>query len=238
MEPGPVPAVDVKKLPSLTNLNGSLSERMYTAIKKAILSLDFLPGSSIPKSDICDHLGVSRSPVSEALAKLSGEGLVEIIPQSGTSVSRLSMNAIREDTFLREALEVAASRHAAVHRTPEVVARLNRNFEMQKLLIKDVDKEDFIRTDAEFHNIIMATTGVSRLHATVEAVSTQVDRARRLLIPESGRLAETVDEHIKILNAIQNQDEQAAGEAMRYHVRQLLRRLETLETDRPDLVSG
>ncbi len=234
----PLAEADVSKLPDLNDLSGSLAERVYAAIRSAILTLDFEPGVSIRKSDVCDRLGVSRSPVGEALTKLSGEGLVEIIPQSRTRVSRLSMAAIREDTFLREALEVAAARHAAVHRSAEVVARLRRNLEMQRLLIVDVDKEEFIRTDAAFHECIMSTTGVTRLPATVDAVSTQIDRARLLLVPEPGRLADTVSEHIQIIDAIEDQDEEAAGNAMRHHVRQLLQRLETLETDRPDLISA
>lgn len=234
----PLSEADTTKLPLLSNLSGSLSDRVYAALKKAILSLDFSPGALIRKTEVCTQLGVSRSPVSDALTKLSSEGLVEIIPQSGTRVARLSMAAIREDTFLREALEVAASRYAALHRSPEIVARLKRSLEMQKLLIVDIDKEDFIRTDAAFHETIMSTTGITRLPSTVSSVSTHVDRARLLLLPEPGRLADTVDEHTQIIKAIESKDERAAENAMRHHVRQLLLRLETLETDRPDLISA
>lgn len=232
-----MPEVDVSQLPNLDDLSGPLANRVYTAVKSAILGLDFPPGAVIRKTDICNHLGLSRSPVSDALAKLSSEGLVDIVPQSGTRVSRLSMDAIREDSFLREALEVASTRHAARYRSEETLARLSRNIEMQKLLIEDVDKEDFIRTDFEFHNTIMATTRIKRLPATVRSVSQHVDRARLLRIPEPGRLSETVNEHIEIVAAIRSQDVNAAEEAMRRHVRQLLKRLEPLEAARPDLFS-
>ena len=116
---------DVSKLSVLDELNGSLADRVYESVKSAILELHFLPGAVIRKSAICERLGLSRSPVSDALARLSSEGLVDIIPQSGTRVSRLSFNAIREDSFLREALEVAAARHAALHRSDETVATLS-----------------------------------------------------------------------------------------------------------------
>lgn len=229
---------DASKLPSLSDFSGSLSDRVHAAIKGAILSLDFLPGSSIRKTDVCDRLNVSRSPVAEALTKLSSEGLVDIVPQSGTRVSRISMAAIREDSFFREALEVAATRHAALHRTPDVVARLKRNLEMQKLLIVDVDKEDFIRTDDAMHEIIMSTTGMARLPSMVDAVSAQIDRARLMMVPEPGRLADTVDEHRNIIDAIERQDVHSAEDAIRDHVRQLLTRLQSLETDRPDLITS
>ena len=229
--------VDVTKLPDLNDLDGPLAHRVYKGVKTAILNLDFLPGAMIRKSAVCEQLGMSRSPVSEALAKLSNEGLVDIVPQSGTRVARLSMASIREDSFLREALEVAAARHAALHRSDETLGRLLRNIEMQKLLINDTDKEDFIRTDMAFHEIIMATTKIRRLPATVQSVSQHIDRARLLPVPEPGRLAETVSEHVEIVEAIRLQDGNAAQEAMRRHVRQLVKRLEPLEAARPDLFS-
>ncbi|MEM1428073.1 MAG: GntR family transcriptional regulator [Pseudomonadota bacterium] len=228
---------DVTKLPVLSDLSGPLADRVYTVVKSAIMALEFPPGAVIRKSALCDRLGLSRSPVADALAKLSVEGLVDIVPQSGTRVSRLSMAAIREDAFLREALEVAAIRHAARHRSDEVVARLSRNIEMQKLLIADVDIEDFFQTDVAFHETIMATTEVSRLPATVRTLSPNVDRARLLLMPEPGRLADTLEEHVRIVDAIRRQDVDEAQDAMRRHVRQLLRRLEPLEAARPDLFS-
>lgn len=214
-----------------------MGDRVYGAIKEAILALDFPPGATIRKTAICDWFGLSRSPVSDALIKLSSEGLVDIVPQSGTRVARLSMAALREDAFLREALEVAAARHAALHISDEALARLSRNVEMQKLLIVDVDKEDFLKTDVAFHEIIMGTTSVTRLPATVRTLSQHVDRARLLLLPEPGRLSDTVEEHVQILNAIRDKDSTRAQEAMRNHVQQLISRLEPLETARPDLFS-
>lgn len=228
---------DVTKLPILNDFSGSLADRVYSAIKSAIMTLDFPPGALIRKSAVCDQLGMSRSPVSDALSKLSGEGLVDIVPQSGTRVSRLSMAEIKEDAFMREALEVAAARHAARHRSDAALARITRNVELQKLQVVDVDADDFMKTDVIFHEAIMATTGVTRLPATARALSPNVNRARRLLLPEPGRLSDTLDEHVQILDAITRQDEIAAQDAMRHHVKQLLRRLEPLEAARPDLFS-
>lgn len=232
-----MPDADATQLPDLNDLTGSLADRVYAAVKSAILGLSFPPGAIIRKSTICDQLGLSRSPVSDALARLSGEGLVDIVPQSGTRVSRLSMAAIIEDTFLREALEVAAVRHCTMHRTDETVARLTRNLEMQKLLVVDLDKEEFMQTDAAFHDTIMVTTGVKRLPAAVQRLSPHLHRARLLLVPELGRTSESVEEHAVILDAIRAQDVDAAQDAMRHHVRQLLQRLKPLEAERPDFFS-
>ncbi len=159
------------------------------------------------------------------------------MPQSGTRVARLSMAAIREDAFLREALEVAAASHAAKARSEETVARLSRNLEMQKLMIADGAQDDFMETDMAFHETIMETTGVTRLPSTVNALSQHVNRARRLLLPEPGGLKNSLEEHNKIYDAIRQQDASEAESAMRRHVRRLLQRLEPLETARPDLFS-
>ena len=226
---------DVSKLPLVGDLSGSLAERVYTAVKGAILTLEFLPGAQIRKSAICAQLGVSRSPVSDALTKLSNEGLVDIVPQSGTRVSRLSMAAIREDVFIRGALEGAAARHAAAERSPETMARLTRNIEMQKLLVADLDAQDFMRTDIDMHDMILATTEKPRLRLAVRIFSSHVDRARQLLLPEPGRLAETLEEHVALIDAIRDQDPARAEAAMRHHVEQLTRRLAPLEAARPDL---
>jgi len=230
--------VDVTKLAKLSDLNGSLGERVYAAIKGAILSLDFSPGAVIRKKEICEWFEISRSPVSDALTKLASEDLVDIVPQSGTRVSRLSMTDIREFAFLREALEVAAVRHAAISRSEEVLARLMRNIEMQKLLVLDADKDDFFKSDAQFHREIMLTTNNVRLPTTVKALSSHLDRARILLVPEPQRLAETVEEHIAIVEAIKHKNMDMAQKAMAEHLQQLIRRLEPLEKDRPDLFSS
>ncbi|MXU64370.1 GntR family transcriptional regulator [Oceanomicrobium pacificus] len=233
-----MPDADVNKLKDVKELDGPLADRVYDAVKSAILRLDFLPGETIRKSSVCTHLGLSRSPVSDALSRLSGEGLVDIYPQSGSRVSRLSVAAIHEDSFLREALEVAAVRHATEHVTDAMLDALDRNIGVQLEMVEEMDDDTFIATDTAFHEIIMQSTNVSRLWPTVRAVSQNVDRARRLLLPEEGRLAETVAEHSEIVAAIRNRDVAAAEEAMRRHVRELPARLVPLAEAYPDLFSS
>eukprot|EP00611_Tribonema_gayanum_P013823 TRINITY_DN25040_c0_g1_i1.p1 TRINITY_DN25040_c0_g1~~TRINITY_DN25040_c0_g1_i1.p1 ORF type:complete len:123 (+),score=11.79 TRINITY_DN25040_c0_g1_i1:328-696(+) len=97
------------RLLPLDRFQGSLGQKVYQSLKHAILTLDFRPGDSIRKPDICSRLGVSRSPVADAVAKLATDSLVDVIPQAGTFVTRLSMTDIREGAFIREAIEVAAA---------------------------------------------------------------------------------------------------------------------------------
>ena len=229
------PTADAKKLKDLRSYSGLLSDRVYLALKAAILSMDFEPGAVLRKQPICEALGVSRTPVSDAIVKLEGEGLVEVIPQSATRVSKMSMTEIREDAFLREALEVSAIEYAAAHRSDKLLARLDRNIRVQVSQVEDGDYEEFFKTDQEFHRLILDCCQIARLHETVRFVSNHTDRARLLLLPAPGRSVDTVREHKAILEAIRSADPAGARIAMQTHIRQLIKRLEPLEQERPEL---
>jgi GntR family transcriptional regulator, rspAB operon transcriptional repressor len=93
---------------------GGTSERVQSLLREAIISFELAPGEDIDKLAICQRLGVSRFPVSEALSRLQGEGLVEILPQRGTRVSRIRLADVRESMFIRSALEAEAVRTLAL----------------------------------------------------------------------------------------------------------------------------
>jgi DNA-binding GntR family transcriptional regulator len=216
-------------LNKVENLSGSLSQRVYQSLREAILSMQYPPGTVIRKGAICEQLGVSRSPVAEALARLSAEGLVDIIPQSATKVSCFSMDEIREASFLRQALEIAAVEKVTLERTPKQLAALTRNIRMQELLIEDKDFVGFYEADEEFHTMLMNFTGFNGVPQVLESVSLHLTRARMLALPDEGRPKETVKEHRAILAAIKNQDVDAAREAMKSHIGQLIPRILPLE---------
>ncbi|MES0884191.1 GntR family transcriptional regulator [Roseibium sp. SCP14] len=227
--------IDITNLREIGAFEGSLAQRVYLALQEAILSLQFLPGAVVRKGLICEKLGVSRSPVSEAIARLSNEGLVDVVPQSATRVAYFSMDDIREGTFLREALELASVAKVARDRTDDQMAQLNRNVRLQALLVEDGDFAGFYQADEEFHAMLMHFTGYPRLKTVARMVSLQVTRARMLLLPTPGRSNETLEEHQAVVDAVRDQDPDAAREAMRYHLGQLMPRIEALAEKRPDL---
>jgi DNA-binding GntR family transcriptional regulator len=214
--------------------SGPLSSRVYLALREAILSLAYPPGSMLRKAAICEALGVSRSPVSEAIARLAAEGLVDVVPQSGTRVSRFSMDEIREASFMREALEAAAAARVAADHTPEQLAQLSRSLRLQQLLLEDGDHAGFYEADEAFHALLMEATGYPSFAATVSTISLKLKRPRILILPEAGRPAEVVAEHTAIVDAIRNRDPAAADRATRFHLGQLISRFETLEESHPD----
>lgn len=215
-------------------LPGSLAQRVYHVISEAIFAMRYPPGAVLKKAEISAQLGVSRAPISEAVARLAAEGLVDIVPQSSTKVSRLSMPEIREASFLREALELAAVERVAAIRTEDQLAELTRNIRLQQVLAADGDYAGFFAADEAFHALLMSFTGYRGVASTVAAVSLQLRRARLLLLPETGRPASVVEEHEAILAAIRDQNPKAARETMKAHLAELISRIEPLEQRHPN----
>ena len=223
------------QLTPLSYYNGTLSSRVYHSMKDAILSLAYQPGQIMRKGDICEQLDISRSPVSEAVTRLAAEGLVDVIPQAGTFVTRFSMAEIREGSFLREALEIAAVELVAKTITDDQVKLLKRNLRVQHALVDDLDVQGFYQFDSEMHNLIFGFTNYRRLAAMAETSWLQVNRARQLVLPNPDRVADTLAEHRAIVSALQARDPKAARKATKKHLGQLLLHLEAIELDRPDL---
>ncbi len=239
-EDSPLP--DAKKsrdpLQPLDDFTGSLSQKVYASLKQAILSLVYRPGELVQKPEICTQLGVSRSPVSEALARLAAEGLVEIVPQAGTYVTRFSMAEIREGAFLREALELAAVETVAATISKEQLLLLRRNLRIQEALMEDGDTAGFHQMDAQMHELILSFTGYRRLAGLAETAWVHVDRARHLNLPMPGRMQKTLAEHKAIVAALEAQDPEAARSATKHHLSQLVRLLEPLVSQQPDLFTA
>ncbi len=215
--------------------SGSLANRAYLALREAILSLGYRPGEALRKGEICEELGVSRSPVAEAISRLAAEGLVDVVPQAGTYVARFSMDEIREGAFLREAIELAAVEAVAPVISEEQLILLRRNLRVQEALVMDGDFPGFYTLDGEMHELILSFTGFRKLSHVADTAWVHVNRARQLILPLPGRVAETLEEHKAILAALEARDPEAARQAMRAHLGQLITFLEPLERKHPEL---
>ena len=241
-EPPPVsgkgPQDATGRLRPLDAFSGSLAQRVYASLREAILSIAFRPGEVLRKSEICATLGVSRSPVAEAVARLQAEALVDVVPQAGTFVARFSLEEIREGAFLREALELHAVEQVARTVTPGQIADLRRNLRFQEVLVTEGDSAGFYRLDAEMHEMILSFTGHRRLPGLARTAWVHVDRARQIVLPQPGRVAATLQEHAAIIDAIAAGDPTAARAATAAHLGQLVTRIERLAADAPDIFAS
>ena len=177
----------------------SLKQKAYLALQKSILDLEFRPGQSLRKNDLCKRFGISRTPLSEAIALLVQDGLVEVVPQAGTYVARFSMEDLLEGAFIREAIEVAAIMKLAEIITEPQLLELRRNLRLQRAFIEDGDSQGFYALDAQFHAILLNSTGYKRLNRVADSAWMNVNRVRPILLPIEGRLEARYNEHKKNL---------------------------------------
>lgn len=213
---------------------GGTTARVVAALREAIVSLELPPGAQLDKNALCERLGVSRFPVSEALSRLQGEGLVEIRPQSGTIVSLIRLGDVRENLFLRRALEAEAVRSLSTDMPPDLLPALQRNIRYQKAAATAGDPTGFHKLDVEFHEIIFTALGFDRVKATVESARLGLDRIRRLLASKR-RHKLTYDEHARIVRALAAGDGDAAAAAMIEHLDAVMEELLSLAEKQPEI---
>ena len=211
--------------------------RVVEGLRRAIVNLEFEPGTKLDKAELTRRFGVSRFPVAEALNRLKAEGLVDIRPQSGSIVSRIRLTDARENMFLRRALEGEAVAHHAQHRSKELLSALRLNMRQQKAAIAGDDRARFHQLDLELHDLFVSVVGYPRVRAMVEGARLSLDRARRLLITPR-RIALTFREHAAIVAAIAAGDSVASRNAMSAHLDSVIGELEDFAREYPALFDG
>lgn len=214
---------------------GGATARVVDVLRNAIVMHAFEPGAVLDKARLCEKLGVSRFPVSEALARLQALGLVEIQPQRGTTVSLIRLADVRENMFLRKALEAEVVRTLAATIDDVTLARLRDNLASQRQVVAaGGDKQDFHRLDLAFHDIMLGALGFPRVKAAAESARLALDRVR-LLLSSPRRNSETVAEHERIVTALEKRDGVAAALAMGDHLDQVMTELMSFATREPTL---
>jgi DNA-binding GntR family transcriptional regulator len=215
----------------VTKTRGKTRPQVYGALRDAIVSVQFEPGRQLSENELAEWLGVSRTPVREALVRLSDERLVEIVPQLGTFVSRISVSAVADAQFVREALECAAVRLAAERASREDIAAL-KGIVARQAQVTDFDR--WYVLDDELHAALFGMSGHQSAWALAQRAEAHLNRVRRLSLPQPRYLGEMVAEHRLVLRAIERGDADAAEEALRHHLRMVLSGLDDLRAEHPD----
>jgi DNA-binding GntR family transcriptional regulator len=221
-------------LDSVRDTRGGATSRVWRVLREAIISLELPPGAPIDKGALCERLGVSRFPVSEALSRLQSEGLVEIQPQRGSSVALIRLSDADENMFLRGALEAAAMKALAPVISHETLAALQRNVRYQRAAVKAGDRQGFHKLDLEFHEILLDALKYPRVKAAAENARLALERVRRLLA-SARRHALTLKEHERILAGLEARDGERAARAMIRHLDAVNRELKALAKKQPEI---
>jgi DNA-binding GntR family transcriptional regulator len=196
---------------------GNVTVYVTDILRQAIVNLSLKPGDVIDKGAICERLGVSRFPVSEALSRLQAEGLVDILPQRGSIVSLVRIADVLEYMLIRKALEGEAVRVVTGHHGPEFTETLQRNMNYQRAAVEIEDQPGFHERDLEFHDIIFGEMSFMKVKNVIEQTRANLDRARRIILTPR-RLEVSMGEHQAILDSILAGDAGRAAAAMRAHV--------------------
>jgi DNA-binding GntR family transcriptional regulator len=216
----------------------SKADAVYGELKEAILTGALEPGCLIDKSTICERLGVSRFPVSAAVSRLAYDRLVNVAPQHGSFVSRISINDVRERLFIRAALEGEIAAEAARRMSRSDKQALSANAKEAKLAVEADDRVIFYAADVAFHQILTARLGMARASEILDGLRVHLERVRRLLMSPPGRIREVLREHEAIVAAVERGDAEAARKAMTRHLGVTGDLLETVARQKPEMFSA
>lgn len=204
-------------MPAAAPARGNVTTHVTEVLRNAIVKLELAPGEVLDKGAICERLGVSRFPVSEALARLQAEGLVDILPQRGSTVSLVRIADVLEYMVIRKALESDAMRIVVANLTPGLIEALQRNMSYQRAADEIGDADGFQDRDVEFHNLMLDSMRFVKTKVIIQNARANLDRARRLILSPRP-LAVTIAEHQDILDAIIARDPDRAARALRNHI--------------------
>jgi len=213
---------------------GSARDQVYLALRDAIVSAELEPGRRLSENELADRLGVSRTPVREALARLGDERLVAIVPQLGTFVTLISEQGVADAAFVREALECSAIRLTTERIDEEGLAELHANLAAQQRAREDGDAEAFDALDEALHRCLCELSGHAIAWDLSGRANGHLDRVRRLSLPDPGYLGAMADDHRAVVGAIAERDGARAEALLRHHLRMVLSSLPQLRAAHPE----
>ena len=209
------------KLPKPPRLNNrpNLSEAVYEMIKQRLLSQELEPGTKLREEDLADQLGVSRTPVREAINKLEREGLVEIIPRYGTFVANISSKDVEEIYQLREAAECLAVGLALPRFSKNKLLELARLHRECEGPVEKGNFDPFIKVDTAFHDLLIKLSKNERLVRLMSNLNNQIRLGRLESFSVPGRAEKSLKEHQRIIEAMLEGNAEEAEDLVKQHSR-------------------
>jgi len=207
---------------------------LYAALRDLIVRAELAPGERLSETELGDRLGVSRTPVREALGRLRDDRLVEVRPQIGTFVARISPAAVSDAQFIRESLECTAVRVSAELADQETMAQIEENLRAQERAVSRTDIDSWQLLDDGFHRYLCDLSGHPAVWPVNERAKTHINRLRRLSLTMPDYLSTMVDAHRSIADSVGAHDPDSAESALREHLRAVLREVPRIREQHPD----
>ena len=195
-----------------------LRDIVFKSLSEAIILGDLKPGERLMETKLADELGVSRTPVREAIRKLELEGLVVMTPRKGAEVADINLQDLKEVLEIRKALETLAVQLACKNASEEDVQKLKdaNNAILKAVKAKDVDL--IMENDLKFHDVILAVAGSKRLEKILDQLRAHIFRYRHAYIVAMDAKETIVDEHNKIIKCIKDKNTRSARKEVEHHI--------------------
>jgi len=199
-----------------------LSQKVYRALKTEIIKGSLKPGTKLLEGKIAEQMGVSRTPVREALKELAAEGFVKMNPNQAVVVSNASVEDVQEVLQIRGVLEGLAVRLATKIISEEEIEELEKYQKQMEYYTNKDDALAFSEMDAEFHELILNICGNNRLIQIRKNLSDQAHRYRIRSLSVPGRLKYSLKEHQEIIEALKRKDAEQADRLSQKHIENVL----------------
>ncbi len=200
------------------NTSETVNQQIYTVLRKSIINCFLLPGETISDKEIAKLFKVSRQPVRDAFIKLSSLGLIQILPQRGTFVMKISVRQVNNGRFIREAIETAIVRRASTQITDEQLQSLFNIIGQQKTASKNNDLSLFLTLDENFHSALAHSIDCVEAWDLLEGIKAHLDRVRYLSLDHVTPLPALIKQHEEIVLSLQSKDPDQSEAAMRRHL--------------------
>lgn len=193
---------------------------MFDVLKREILALELKPGQAISENEICARFDVSRTPVREALRRLQEQGFVNTVPYSGTYVTLLNLDDIRQMIYMRVAVELMIMGDFMEVATPLLYEEIRHQIRLQELLIEEPDFEpdQFYRMDAQMHALWFEAVGKSKLWDFIQAQQLHYTRFRMLDFVTETDFTRIIREHKTLLEMLEKKDKEGLEKALKAHL--------------------
>lgn len=200
-----------------------------------IVHLELAPGSEVSSSKLSETLSLSRMPVREALTELSRMGLVDILPQRGSYISKIDYNLVEESEYMRLVLEIAITKLACKGVAESYLTALKENLESYRRVGKEENYDRIMEIDNEFHRLIFASVNKSWIYTRLKGHMVHFDRLRMLSMSSiAGKTSDTLKEHEDILYAITRHDSEMAEMMVTRHLSHSLGEIDGVMEQYPD----
>lgn len=211
----------------LSEANYLLGQKIFRKIRQDIITGKYGKEEELKELQIASEMGVSRTPVREALRQLEREELVTIIPNKGTYVLGVTTQDMKDIYKIRVSLEGLCARSAVQNATPEQLEELEEILYLTKFHMEKAHEKQVVELSGKFHEILYEASGNRMLKRILQSYYLYLEQVRRFLFSVPEIAAESVDEHWQILEAVKERDEEKAERAATLHISNTIKQIDS-----------